>query len=354
MQPLFTRFTAILAVLVLCLIPASAQDDASPLVVVTYDSFSVSEEVLAAFTEETGIPVEILRLADAGTMVNQAILTQDNPLGDVMYGIDNTFLSRGLENGLFIPYESDELESVGEEFLLADDNFSVTPVAYGDVCLNYDVTYFAENDLEVPTSLEALTDPAYSGLLVVQNPAASSPGLAFVLATIAQFGEEGDYTWLDYWTDLVENDVLVVEGWSEAYYGEFTVPSEDGTRPLVVSYASSPPAEVYFADPQPETAPTGSVTAPGTCFRQVEYAGILAGTEKQAEAEQFIDFLLGTAFQEDLPLQMFVFPVNTEAELPEVFVEFATVAEEPATMDAADIEANREAWIEAWTEAVLR
>jgi len=348
----FTRFGLVVTALLMVMLTVNAQES-TPLTVVTYDSFAVSEEVLAAFTAETGIEVEIVRLADAGAMVNQAILTRDNPLGDVMYGIDNTFLSRGLSNNLFEAYQSAGLENIDEVFQL-DADFHVTPVAYGDVCLNYDVAYFAENDLDIPQTLEALTDPAYAGLLVVENPATSSPGLAFVLATIAHFGETEDYTWLNYWADLVANDVLVVEGWSEAYYGEFTVPSEEGTRPLVVSYASSPPAEVYFADPAPEEAPTGSIVAPGMCFRQVEFAGILAGTDQRVEAEQFIDFLVSIPFQEDLPLQMFVFPVNAEAELPEVFVEYAQLAEEPASIAFEDIDANREAWLEAWTDAVLR
>jgi len=348
----FTRLGLAVVALLMVVLTVSAQET-TPLTVVTYDSFAVSEEVLAAFTAETGIEIEIVRLADAGAMVNQVILTRDNPLGDVLYGIDNSFLSRGLSNDLFEPYQSAGLENIDAAFQL-DPDFNVTPVAYGDVCLNYDVAYFAENDLEIPQTLEALTDPAYAGLLVVENPATSSPGLAFVLASIAHFGEEGDYTWLNYWADLVANDVLVVEGWSEAYYGEFTVPNEEGTRPLVVSYASSPPAEVYFADPTPEEAPTGSIVAPGMCFRQIEFAGILAGTDQRAEAEQFIDFLTSAAFQEDLPLQMFVFPVNAEAELPKVFVEYAQIAEEPAALPFEDIDANREAWLEAWTDAVLR
>lgn len=344
------RVLLFVVALALLVVPAAAQDDVLRLV--TYDSFSVSQDVLDAFTAETGITVEIVRVADAGAMVNQAVLTRDNPLGDVLYGIDNTFLSRGLNGDIFEAYESPALATVAEAFLREDA--LVTPVAYGDVCLNYDVAYFAENALAVPDSLEALAQPEYAGLLVVENPATSSPGLAFLLATIAHFEDSETTTWQEYWAVLVANDVLVVEGWSEAYYGEFTATSEDGTRPLVVSYASSPPAEVYFADPAPETAPTASVTADDTCFRQVEYAGILAGTANRAAAETFIDFLLSPAFQQDVPLQMFVFPVIEDAELPDVFVEHAAVPENPAAVAAEDIEANREEWIQAWTEIVLR
>lgn len=336
--------------------PVNAQEQR--LVIVTYDSFAISEDVQAAFEDRAGVRLEVLRVSDAGVMINQAILTADNPLGDVMYGVDNTFLSRALNADLFIPYESPGLEAVPEVFQLDAGEFRVTPVTYGDVCLNYDAAYFEANDLPLPQSLADLVDPVYTGLFVVQNPGTSSPGLAFLLATIAVFGDgvddEDGYTYLDYWRDLVENDVLIVDGWSEAYFGAFSAASEDGDRPLVVSYASSPPVEVLFADPAPEAAPTGAIVADDTCFRQVEFVGILRGTQNLEVAQQFIDFTLSLEFQEDLPLQMFVFPVNEDAELPEIFVEYAQVPENPVVMDYDMIDANRERWIRTWFETVLR
>lgn len=346
------RVLGVLVLVLLLGLPAAAQEDV--LTLVTHDSFNVSEKVLAAFEAETGITVEILRSGDAGSMVNQSILSKANPLGDVLFGIDNTFLSRALNNDLFLPYQSPALDNVAEEFIL-DPEYRVTPIDYGDVCLNYDAAYFAENDLALPESLDDLTDPAYKGLLVVENPATSSPGLAFLLATIGVYGTEGDYTYLDYWADLVANEVRVEDGWETAYYGSFSGSAgSEGTYPLVVSYASSPPVEVYFAETPPQTAPTGAIVAPGMCFRQIEFAGILNGTDNIEAAQQFVDFLLGLDFQEDLPLQMFVFPVNPDANLPEIFVEYAQVAEEPAQVDSSEIDMHREEWIRAWTEVVLR
>jgi thiamine transport system substrate-binding protein len=290
---------------------------------------------------------------DAGQVLNQSILSKSNPLGDVLFGVDNTFLSRALDNDLFIPYESPMLDVVDERFIL-DEEHRVTPIDYGDVCLNYDTAYFVENDLAVPESLADLTQPEYRGLLVVQNPATSSPGLAFLLASIGAFGTEGDYTYLDFWSDLVANDVRVVDGWETAYFSEFSgAGGSPGTYPLVVSYASSPPVEVYFMETPPEQAPTASIVADNTCFRQIEFAGILDGSDNVTGAQQFIDFMLSREFQEDIPLQMFVFPVNQEAELPEIFVEYAAVPDEAVQVDPAAIDANREAWIEAWTETVL-
>jgi thiamine transport system substrate-binding protein len=330
--------------------PETASEEAAEPVVVTlltHDSFDVSTEVLEDFTAETGIEVAVVPLGDAGTALNQAILTRDAPQGDLLFGVDTTFLSRALDAELFLPYDSPALADVDEAYLL-DPERRALPVTVGDVCLNHDVAWFEAEGLAVPTDLADLTDPSYAGLLAVQNPATSSPGLAFLLATIDRFGEEG---YVDFWEGLVANDVVVTDGWSEAYYDEFSA-TGTGDRPLVVSYASSPPAEVYFADPTPETAPTGVIEA--SCFRQVEFVGILAGTEQEAAAQRVVDLLLSRPFQEDLPLRMFVFPVNRQAELPEVFVEHAVRPAEPLQLDPTTIGERREDWIEAWTATVLR
>jgi thiamine transport system substrate-binding protein len=334
--------------LMLSIQTVSAQDSRT-LTVIAHDSFNYSEEVMAAFEAQTGLRVEVLRLGDTGSMVNRAVLTRRNPLGDVMFGIDNTFLGRALDNDLFIPYVSPLLESVDESFIIDPEN-RVTPIDYGDVCLNYDAAYFAANDLPLPASLQNLTNPRYRGLLVVQNPATSSPGLAFLLATIAVFGEEG---YLNYWSELIANDTLIASDWTDAYYGQFSATGL-GSYPLVVSYASSPPAEVFFAETELESAPTGAIVADNTCFRQIEFAGILNGTDNPEGAQQFIDFLLSVEFQSDMPLQMFVFPVNQDAVLPEVFVEYAQVPENPVILDQSLIDANRDTWIQTWVETILR
>jgi thiamine transport system substrate-binding protein len=322
----------------------------SALRLMTHDSFAISDEVLAEFEQQHGVPVEVLRAGDAGAMVNQAILTRDAPLAHVLFGVDNTFLSRALEQDLFEPYRSPLLDEVPEALRLDPEN-RVTPIDYGDVCLNIDRDAFGDG-LPAPVSLEDLTEPAYRGMLVVQNPATSSPGLAFLLATVARFGEEDEYTWRDYWADLRANEVLVTSGWSDAYYGAFSGGSAEGDRPIVVSYATSPAAEVYFAEPQPDQSPTLAVM--DGCFRQIEFAGILAGAGGGALAEAFIDFMLSPSFQEDIPLNMWVFPANAEAELPDVFLEHAQAAAEPITLDPFELGGQRERWIEEWTDVVLR
>ena len=318
---------------------------------VTYDSFAVTEQLLVQFAEDTGITVELLALGDAGQALNQSILSAGNPLGDVFFGVDNTFLSRALDADIFTPYESPLLTEVPDEFEL-DGSHRLLPVQFGEVCLNYDVGFYANADTGgPPVELIDLVEDRFAESLVVQNPATSSPGLAFLLATIDEFGETGDFTWRDYWTDLRNNGVAVQPGWSEAYYGDFTV-GGGGDRPLVVSYASSPSAEVIFADPPITEAPTAVVES--SCYRQVEFVGILAGTAHERAAQILVDFLLSVPLQEDIPLNMFVFPANENAAIPQEFVDYAVIPTDSRALDPMVIEVNRERWIEEWTETVLR
>ena len=321
------------------------------LVVMTHDSFAISEEIITAFEAEQGFKVTIVKSGDTGSALNRAILSKEAPIADVFYGVDNSFLSRAIEEEIFEPYDSPMLASIDEQFKLDPTNAAL-PVDYGDVCINYDRAVFNESGVPIPLGFESLSNPLYKDMLVVQNPATSSPGLAFLLATIAYFGEDG---YLEYWEALRANGVLVVNDWESAYYGSFSpYAGVESGRPLVVSYATSPAAEVIFAAEELEESPTGGLTAPGTCFRQIEFVGILKGTEKRAMAEAFIDYMLDVDFQADIPMHMFVYPVNTNVEIPTVFEDHDGIVNEPATLDPELISDKRDEWIQAWDETVLR
>ena len=323
-------------------------EETRTLTVMTHDSFAISESVVASFEEQYDVQVQFLEVGDTGTAVNKAALSKDNPLADVFYGVDNTFLSRALEEEIFEPYKSPLLKDIDPVFQL-DEGYRALPVDFGDVCLNYQKSYFEENNLEPPDSLEDLIDPAYKGLLTVENPATSSPGLAFLLTTIGHFGEDG---YLDYWLALVENEVNIVNDWETAYYAEFS--QAGGPDPIVVSYGSSPPFEVLFAEEPLDDAPTAAVTSPGSCFRQIEFVGILKGTKNRDLAEKWVDFMLSPEFQEDIPLNMYVFPVNRNAVLDETFQKYLNVPEITADVSPGAIAENREKWINDWTETILR
>jgi thiamine transport system substrate-binding protein len=334
-----------LCILVSSCAPVSSEPQT--LTVMTHNSFAASEDVIRAFEESNHVKVAFLQSGDAGEALNKAILTRNAPLADVLFGVDNTFLSRALEAGIYDSYQSPELENIPAQFKL-DETFQASPVDYGDVCINYDKKYFADHGLAAPQSLEDLKKPEYKDLLVVENPSTSSTGLAFMLATRAHFGD----AYLDYWKSLKDNGVAVVDDWETAYYTNFSGSSGRGAQPMVVSYGTSPAAEVIFAETPPVDAPTASIVGPDTCFRQIEFVGILKGTHHRALAEKFVDFMLGVQFQEDMPLQMFVYPVNTNAASPEAFIKYAQVPDEPARISPQEISINRDAWIEAWVEVM--
>lgn len=314
-----------------------------------HDSFVVSEALLADFTARTGITIEVVQGGDAGAMTSGAILAAGAPTADVIFGVDNTLVSRAAEAGVFAPYTSPAAAQLVPELREDTAGGLVTPIDYGDVCVNVDATWFAEQGITPPATLADLAKPEYRGLFVTQDPATSSPGLAFLLATIAKEGQDG---WQDYWRQLAANDVLVSPSWTDAYTGQYTA-GGGSSRPIVVSYATSPPAEiVYAADPKP-TAPRTTVMTDG-CFRQVEYAGVLAGTPNEAAAQQVVDWLLSPEVQADVPLSMFVFPAREGTPLPEVFTQFAGTVDAPLSLPAADVSANLADWLSQWDEVMGR
>ncbi len=327
--------------------------DSKTVTLVSHDSWAASKGVIAAFEKQSGYKVNVLEDGDAGQAVNKAILTKDNPQGDVFFGVDNTLLSRALDNGLFQPYEAKGSDRIKPEYRADQGKHRVTPVDTGDICVNYDKKYFADHKLEPPKSFDDLVEPRYKNLLVTENASASSPGLGFLLGTAAKYGDGG---WQGYWKKLKANGVKVVDGWEQAYNEEFSGSAggkkAKGDRPLVVSYASSPPVEVVYADPKPGTAPTG--VAQGTCFRQVEYAGLLSNAKNTKGGKALLDFLLTQRFQEDMPLNMFVYPVREGAQVPPEFVKYGPQAKDPETMDPAKIADQRDQWVKSWTSLVLK
>ena len=320
----------------------TAEETPSSVRLLTYDSYAISESTLEAFTEATGLQVEIIRGSDAGEVVNRALLTKDNPEADVLFGVDNTLLSRALDGDLFVEYDAEGADQLPADLRLDP---RVTPIDTGEVCLNVDLEAFAAAGAEPPQSLEDLGDPAYRDQLVVQDPAASSPGLAFLLVTIDRFGEDG---YLDYWSSLRDNGVEIVSGWSEAYYGEFSGGSGEGDRPIVVSYASSPAAEVIFADPPTETAPTTALL--DGCYEQIEFAGVLSNAANPSGAEQLVDFMLTLPYQDDIPLNNFVYPVVEGATLPPEFVEHAPQPAAPVALPPEEVADNRDRWVQEWSD----
>ncbi len=329
-----------------------ASDDASggageppaEVVLVTHDSFALPKKLIRAFEDESGFELTLRSSGDAGALTNKLVLTQSSPTGDVAFGVDNTFASRALDAGVFA--DSDvTLPDGAEAFALDDGTDRLVPVDTGNVCVNVDTAWFADHDIPEPSTLDDLVDPAYADLFVTPGAATSSPGLAFLLSTIAEYGDD----WPDYWTDLMANGTKLTSGWSDAYYVDFTQGGGEGQRPIVVSYDSSP----AFTLTDDGAASTTKALL-DTCFRQVEYAGVLAGADNPEGARAVLEWLLSPEVQAALPESMYVFPVVDGVELPEDWARFAEQPTDPYTVDPAEIAADREEWLTTWTDVTSR
>ena len=312
-------------------------------VLVTHESFALPRKLTRQFEQESGYHLVVRASGDAGTLTNKLVLSQGNPQGDVAFGVDNTFASRALEADVFAPYDP-ELPRGAEAYALpGDDDHDLAPVDNGNVCVNIDTTWFAQQRLPEPESLEDLADPAYADLLVLPGAASSSPGLAFLFATIAEYGEE----WPDYWTRLLANGAKLTAGWSDAYEVDFTQGGGAGDRPIVLSYDSSPAFTV-----EGDASTTKALL--DTCFRQVEYAGVLTGADNPDGAEAVVDWLLSPEVQAALPESMYVFPVDEGAALPSDWAEYAVRPVSPYTLDPADIADHRDEWLTTWSDVTSR
>lgn len=327
----------------LIVVTCAAAFDTPTLTVMTYDSFAVSEDLVTEFEKTNNVKLQFLQAGNGGELISRAVLTKDAPVADVIIGFDNTQLAKAAEFGILEPYNSPMLANIPEAYQL-DKTHAALPFNFGDVCINYDKAWFAEKGLALPASLDDLTKPEYRGLLAIENPVSSNPGMAFLLTTIADYGEDG---YLAYWDKLLANDVVIANDWTSAYYTNFSGSSGMGPQPLVVSYTNSPAAEVIYAETELTDAPTGSLTSDGMCYRSIEFCGILKNAANQELAQKFIDAFLSKEWQEDLPMQMFVYPVNSEAELPEDFVLYGAPAENPVQIDNALVTSKRNEWAEA-------
>jgi thiamine transport system substrate-binding protein len=320
----------------------SATND-TEVVLVTHESFVLPKALEKSFEKQSGYNLVIRASGDAGTLTNKLVLTKDDPIGDVAFGVDNTFASRALDEGVFTAHQPPVLDPVAKYELPGDDDHLLVPIDHGNVCVNVDDTWFADHDLPEPRTLDDLTHPAYKDLFVLPGATTSSTGMAFLLATIAAYGDN----WPTYWTDLLDNGAKLTNGWSDAYQVDFTQGGGSGDRPIVLSYDSSPAFTV--ADGKTSTS-----ALLDTCFEQVEYVGVLAGAANVTGAESFINFMASPEVQAALPDSMYVFPVDPDIDLPPDWAKFAKQPTRPFAVDPADVSANRDAWLREWSDITSR
>lgn len=327
----------------------SSQSDPDPsasqahkeVVVMSYDSLEFPQEMIDRFHEQTGYDLQFQQVGDAGELTNKLVLTKDNPMGDVAFGVDNISLYRAVKAG-----------ALSEDAPPTPSNLKTFPVEgapgavafdYGDVCVNYDKAWFSNHDLQPPANLDDLKDPRYRDLLVTMNPTSSSPGLAFMAATIAQYGDN----WVDYWKQLSNNGVKITRGWTEAFNVDYSAGEGKGAYPLMVSYSSSP---AWSANDDLTDSSTAAIL--DTCFRQVEYMAQIQGAANPEGAQAFMKFMLEPEQQQILAQTNYMWPVNPDAEIPPALEKFGPLAPNPHQIDSQTIADNQAQWLRQWAEVV--
>ncbi len=329
------------------LLIGAAQAAPTTLTVITHDSFDVNKKLIAAFEAQNNAKVRFIKGGDAGEMLGRLILTKASPIADAVYGLDNTLAPRAMSAGLLEAYKSPALAQVPAAYRL--DAYNLNTVDAGYVAFNYDRAWFAKAGLALPKTLDDLKTPTYAKLTVVASPATSSPGLAFLLASVNHYGQSAALEW---WKEARSNGLKVTRGWSDAYYKEFS--RNGGKYPIVLSYASSPAAEVFYAEGYdasklPAESPTGNLLLPGSTFLQLEGVGVLKGSKQPALARKFVDFMLSAPVQADFPTRMWVYPALGGVTLDPVY-KFAQTPAEAKRLTPV----NTQPVVDAWVREVLR
>ncbi|MFT4043991.1 MAG: thiamine ABC transporter substrate-binding protein [Gordonia sp. (in: high G+C Gram-positive bacteria)] len=322
------------------LVTACGSDSApsKEVTLLTHDSFSLPQAAFDEFTKKTGLTLKVVKSGDAGQLASTISLTPGSPKADAVYGIDNTFASRPIEAGALESYTPAAAAEGAADYAVPDSKGELTAVDRGDVCLNVDDEWYRRNAQKPPSSVRDLRNPTYAAQTALLDPATSSPGLAFLLATIGVFGDG----WQQYWKDVTAGGATIVSGWEIAYNQLFTAGEGKGSKPIVLSYASSPAA----------TPNTRALL--DSCFRQVEYVGVLRGARNADGARKVVDFMLSPTVQRALPSSMYVYPVGKNVPLPDGWAQSAPAPSTTVSLPPAYIAKNRETWLEQWRAAVGR
>ncbi|MCK4247427.1 MAG: thiamine ABC transporter substrate-binding protein [Methanomicrobia archaeon] len=334
------RFAALLAITALVLALAgcvSEEIEEDKLVIYTYDSFvsewGIGPKIVPLFEEAYNCKVEIKAVGDAGDVLNRAIIEKNNPRADILIGIDNNSLSKALKNDILVPYTPKTIDVVPEQFIF-DPTYHVVPFDYGYIAFVYD-----SEIITPPQTFDELLDPKYKKAIILEDPRTSSPGAAFLLWTIAIYGEN----YLDFWEQLKPNILTITSGWDQAY-GMFT----SGEAPIVLSYATSPAYHVEYED---ITRYKAFIPKDGG-YLQIEGAGIVKNCAHKELAEKFIDWMLTEDFQREIPLTQWMFPVNSNVELPASF-DYAVKPDKILYLDSEEIAENLDRWIKNWAELMI-
>lgn len=327
------------------LLSASTAFAATEVRLAVHDSFDLPKEILVEFEQKHDAKVSLIKMGDGHEMLNRLIITRSSaPLADAVFGIDNNTIAKAKEAGILAKKQPESAKTVVKLS-------HALPVDYGFITLNYDKKWFADKKIPLPKTLADLSKPAYKNLLVMPNPGTSTPGLAFLLANISGMGEEAAFKW---WADMRKNGVKITKGWSDAYNTEFTL--NGGSRPIMVGYASSPAAEVFYSEGKLTQPNMGNLFLKGGSYLQVEGAAVLNNAKEPELAAKLVQYLQGPSVQQNVFSYMWVYPAvkGTTAHPMTVHAQVPTKAQQTAQLSSQRVNARQKDWVNRWVRTVIK
>ena len=363
------RLSLLIVVMLLLMIPFSGcignEEQDNELVIITYDVLALTDDMIQQFENESGLSVTLVKLDDAGSILDYLIQNEGTENIDLAIGLDNTYLQTAINRGVLTEHQANILSAsssqntpISEAALLPYSGSLAVPFDMGYVCLNYDTSIVDGENMTVPTNLWNLTEEEWRGKVAIPSPISSSPGRAFMLATLDYFSysEDSSDSFKQWWSAMEENDVIVTSGWTEAYethytggYGEWTE-GYIGDAHITVSYCHSPGVESWYNENWTKSA---SLDLPQSSFFQVEYATAVTGGNVEA-ASEFIDYLLSEQVNSQMPEQNLMYSVLEGEDLPTAngYRYHSTVPSEPAEISMQEIAENMESWLQQWNSAM--
>lgn len=335
------------------------QDDDGTLKILTYDIAAFSDDMLTNFTEQTGFAVELVYTDDAGGILEIMLQTQGSPQVDLAVGLDNTYLQTALDFCL-LTVNNVDTSNVDPNVMALYDGPKAVPFDQGHVCLNYDESVVDGENLTEPQTLWNLTESQWTDKTVFPSPLTSSPGRAFMVATIDYFENDLDpnTTAFDWWKAMADNGATFTSGWTEAYeihysggYGAW-VDGHLGDAAMTVSYCHSPGVEAYYGG---NWTSSTSLVLPRATFHQVEYGGLVNGGGNQEAANAFLTFLLSEDINRNMPENNLMQSVLNNATWPEeegyrYHTDLPTLN---ANITTERIGQEMDDWLMAWTNATV-
>lgn len=306
------------------------------LTVYTYSSFSVKliDNIKNHFKTKYNLTVDFKSFSDTGPLFNQLLQEKNNPVADVVIGLDSSYFAKALKEDLFQPYQPANLSLVNKD-LIFDPEYRLIPFDYGYVLFNYD----SQKLDSLPKTHRDLLQPQFKKKIIISNPLTSSPGQVFLLTTIALYGEDG---YLDYWRQLKANLLTIAPGWDEAY-GMYT----NGEAPIVLSYGTSPAYHLLYENTERYQA----LILDDAAYAQIEGAGIIKNTANLTNAKLLMDYLLSAEFQALIPENQFMYPVRSDVTLPESF-RIAAKVDKILNLPLDKVTANLERWLQEWEQVI--